>query len=88
MQRTAHRARLPFSVQRCRNVQRVRVELDDRVERRASAVNRLDTRQVVFGQLASRQRAGGELRLEIGDAEFVQGGLAFMGKNFVRGWRG
>src|SRR2546427_164424 len=51
--------------------QRVRVELNHRVDPRAALVQREDARDIFPGQLLRRKHAGSHLRLELGNRSFV-----------------
>ena len=68
MQRAARPGRLPLRIQRRREGERIRVDLDDRVQRRPAPVQRLDAREVPFDQRLRGQPAGRHRRLQLGDA--------------------
>src|SRR5262249_51693594 len=68
VQRAARPLRAPLVVERGRDRDRVRVDLDHRAQLRPAAVDRLDAQQVVLRDLAPARAAGGHPRAAAGAA--------------------
>ena len=72
MQRSDRAARAETAIEIVRNPQRVGVRHDDRVQRRAGLVVRIDAREILFDERSAGERSVAERGLDVGDGGFVE----------------
>ena len=85
MQRSAQLARSAFGIARRRFGQRVGIEFDDGIQRRAGIVERRDPSKVGAGQRLAVEFARGHARLELRDSGFLDSGLLEPGRRCAHG---
>ena len=72
MQRPADVSLFSLRVERRRNLQRVRIRLDDRAQRRSAPVRRVDARKIQLDDPASGVTAGLHPTLQVVDRDFIE----------------
>ena len=72
MQRTARAFCATFAIKCVGDRQRIRIELDHRIHLRPSFIERVNSRQVPFGDRASREFPSGESLFQVSKRSFLE----------------